>query len=133
MLRGTMLVKCWLYTFQGEVTKKRWSAMALSPYTVPGLMAVNKSKYRDKIIASVLAVGRILKLSRYKVILFCSPFSHYPGGTGWKALPTNFDQCLVCVVCGMCLTAAGTVWIGINNISLSCQLISLVCHICSPL
>ena len=29
--------------------------------------------------------------------------------------------------------SAGTVWIRINKISLSCQLISFVCHICYPL
>jgi hypothetical protein len=54
-------------------------------------------------------------------------------GMGWNALATNFAGAVDGEVCGMCLTAAGTVWGGNNTINFFCQIMTQLCLICSPL
>jgi len=67
-----------------------------------------------QLILTPVGTGRIQyqAVMQYVVMLnFCFSglvfFIECQSGTGWQALFANFGSCLVCGVCGMCLTAKG--------------------------
>ena len=64
---------------------------------------------RQLSLPSVLYVGLILKLSRYKGTFSSSPQSRRLAGMGWKPFPANFRLVITFIieVCGMWFTAKG--------------------------